>query len=49
MDYPFRRQAVAAGDSRLAGGTAANPAAFLEQLRPGRAMDRAVDAATAEE
>src|SRR5439155_21733456 len=37
-----RRQSVAAGDARLAGGASADGAAFLEQLRPGSAMNRAV-------
>ena len=44
-----RRKPVAARDLRLAGVAAAERAAFREKLRPGGAVDRAVDAATAEQ
>ena len=49
VDDVLRRQPVAARDLRRAGLAAAERAAFGEQLRPGRAMDRAVDAAAAEQ
>jgi hypothetical protein len=40
MDHPFGRKFAAMGDFRLAGRTAAERAAFFEQLRAGRAMNR---------
>ena len=40
---------MAAGDARLAGRAAAEPAAFLHQPRPRRAMDGAVHAAAAKQ
>ena len=42
-------QPPGAGDLRVARVAAAEPAALLEQLRPGRAVDRAVDAAAPEQ
>jgi hypothetical protein len=45
----FRGQAIAARDPRLARRTPADRAALLEQLRTRRAMDRAVDAAAAQQ
>jgi hypothetical protein len=44
-----RRQAVAAGDLRVAGVASAQRAALSQQFRPGRPVDRAVDAAAAEQ
>ena len=49
MDDMLRRQPIAARDLGRAGLAAAEGAAFGEQFRPGRAMDRAVDAAAAEQ
>ena len=49
VDHMLGRQAIGFGDARLAGRTAAELAAFGEQLRPGGAMDRAIDPAAAEE
>src|SRR6266446_5362546 len=49
VDDVARRQPVAARDARFAGGAAAKGAALRDELRAGRAMDRAVDAASAEE
>ena len=45
----LRRQADSRGDLGRAGFAAAERLAFVEQLRPGGAMDRAVDAAAAEQ
>jgi hypothetical protein len=47
-DMP-RRQLVARSDPGAAGLAAAKRAAFGEQQRPGRAMNRAIDAAAAEQ
>jgi hypothetical protein len=47
-DMP-RRQPVALGDFGVAGLAAMERAAFGEQLRSGCAMDRAVDAAAAQQ
>jgi hypothetical protein len=47
VDHMARRQVVALGDARLAGRAAADPLALLEQPRPGRAVDCAVDPAAA--
>ncbi|MEA2897290.1 MAG: hypothetical protein QOJ84_2905 [Bradyrhizobium sp.] len=47
-DMP-RRQLVALGDFGVAGCAAIKRAAFGEQLRPGGAMDRAIDAASAQQ
>ncbi len=49
MNDVLRRQPVAAGDFGVAGFAAAQPPAFQEQFRPRRAMDRAVDSATAKQ
>ena len=49
MDHMPRRQPIAAGDLGVAGLAAMERAAFGEQLGPGGAMDRAVDAAAAEQ
>ena len=49
VNYMLRRESVASGDFGIAGGAAAEAAAFGEQLRPSRAMDRAVDAASAQQ
>ena len=49
VDHVARRQVVAAGQSDLAGRTAAERPALLEQLRAGGAVDRAVDASAAEQ
>jgi hypothetical protein len=42
-------QTIALGDLGIAGRAAAKRAAFGEQLRPGRAMDCAIDAAATEQ
>jgi hypothetical protein len=42
-------EAVAPGDLGIAGRTAIQRAAFDKQLRPRRPMDRAIDAAPAEQ
>ncbi len=49
MDDMLRRQPIAARDLGRSGVAAAERPAFSEQLRPGGAMDRAVDAAAAEQ
>ena len=49
MDDVFCREPIAARDLRRARLAAAERTAFGEQFRSGRAMDRAVDAATAEQ
>ena len=49
MDHVLRGQAVAERDLGVAGGAAAERAAFAQQLRPGGAVDRAVDPAAAEQ
>src|SRR5689334_16843729 len=49
VDHPFGRELVAQGDFRLAGWTAAERAAFFEQPRPGRAMNRAIHAAATQQ
>ena len=43
------RKPVASGDFGVAGVAAVQAVAFGEQLRPGRAMDRAVDTTAAEQ
>ena len=43
------RQPVTSGDLGVAGVAAVQAAAFGQQLRPGRAMDSAIDATSAEE
>src|SRR5205823_6125827 len=49
MQHVARRQAPAAGRLDVAGFAAAQLAALLEDRRASRAMNRSVDAATAEE
>jgi hypothetical protein len=49
VDDPSRWEVVAACDLGLAGATALERAAFLEQLRPGSRMNRAVHAAATEQ
>ena len=49
MDHMPRRQPITSGDLGAAGLAAIERAAFGEKLRPGRAMDRAIDAAAAEQ
>jgi hypothetical protein len=49
MDHIPRRQSISFGDFGAAGLAAMQGAAFGEKLRPGRAMDCAIDAATAEQ
>ena len=49
VDHMLCGQPVAAGDLRVAGGAAAERAAFGEQLRTRRAMDRAIDASAAKQ
>jgi hypothetical protein len=49
MDHMPRRQTITLGDFRAAGLAAMERAAFGQQIRPGGAMDRAIDAATAEQ
>jgi hypothetical protein len=44
-----RRQPITPGDFGVAGFAAVEGAAFVEQFRPGRTMDRAVHAAAAEQ
>jgi len=45
----LRRQPIAAGDLRVAGGAAAERSALAQQFRPGRAVDCAIDPAAAEQ
>jgi len=49
MNHMPRRQAITPGDFGVAGLAAMQRAAFDQQLGSGRAMDRTVDAATAEQ
>jgi hypothetical protein len=49
MNHMPRRQPIGIGDLGVAGLAAMQRAAFDQQLRPGRAMDRAIDAAAAEQ
>jgi hypothetical protein len=49
MNHVPRRQAVPSGDFGVTGRTALQGAAFGEKLRPGRAMDGAIDATAAEQ
>ena len=49
MDDIARPKPVAARKPGIAGGAAADLPAFLEKLGPGRAMDRAVHAAAAQQ
>jgi hypothetical protein len=43
------RQPISVGDLGVAGLAAIQGAAFGQKFRPGRAMDRPIDAATAEQ
>ena len=49
MDDVPRGQAVALGDLGVAGLAAVQRAALFQKLRAGRAMDRAIDAAAAQQ
>ena len=49
MDHVPGRQPISAGDFGIAGRAAIQRAAFGKQFGPGRAMDRAIDAAAAEQ
>jgi hypothetical protein len=49
MNHVPRRQPIARRDFGIAGGAAVERAAFRKKLRPGRAMDRAIDTAAAEQ
>jgi hypothetical protein len=49
MNHMPRRQPVSPGDFGVAGAAAMERAAFGQQLGPGRPMDRAIDAASAEQ
>ena len=49
MNHMPCRKPVTPGDFGIAGRTAVQGAAFGEKLRPGRAMDRAIDATAAEQ
>ena len=49
MNDPFGGKFVAARDFGLAGGAAAECAAFRQQFRPGGAMNRAIHPAAAEQ
>jgi hypothetical protein len=49
MDHMLRRQPISFGDFGIAGGAAMEGAALSQQFRAGRAMDCAIDAATAEQ
>ena len=49
VDHMLCRQTISAGDLGAAGLAATEGATFGKELRTGRAMDRAVDAASAEE
>jgi hypothetical protein len=49
MNHMPRGKPVALGDFGIAGGAATEAATFGQQLRPGGAMDGAVDAAAAKQ
>jgi len=49
VNYMPRRQPITPGDFGVAGCAAVKRAAFRQQLRPGRPMDRAIHAAAAEQ
>ena len=49
VNHMPRRQPITLGDLGVAGLAAMQRAAFGQQFRPGRAMDRAIDAAAAEQ
>jgi hypothetical protein len=49
MDHVSRGQVEAGRDARLSGRAAVQPAAGLEQPRPGGTMNRTIDTAAAEQ
>jgi hypothetical protein len=49
VDHPACRQLAGGGRLRIAGRAPAERAAFLEDRRPARVVDRAVDPAAAEQ
>ena len=49
VDHPARGQPEPGRGLRLAGPATAQPAAVLDELRPGRTVDRSVDTSTAEQ
>jgi hypothetical protein len=49
MDYVFGRQPITFGDFSISGLAAVQKAAFKEEIRPGRAVNRSIDTATAEQ
>jgi hypothetical protein len=49
MNHMPRRQPITSGDFGVAGLAATEGAAFGQQLRTGRTMDGAIDAATAKQ
>jgi len=49
MNHMPRRQPISLGDLGVAGLAAMERAALGQKLRPGRAMDRAIDATTSEQ
>ena len=49
MNHMSCRQPISVGDLGAAGLAAIQGAAFGQKFRPGRAMDRPIDAATAEQ
>jgi hypothetical protein len=49
MNHVSCRQPISVGDLGAAGLTAIQGATFGQKFRPGRAMDRPIDAATAEQ
>ena len=49
MNHMPRRKPISVGDLGAAGLTAIQGAAFQKKFGPGRAMDRPIDAATAEQ
>ena len=49
MDHMRRRQPITPGDFGVASAAAMERAAFRQQLRPGRAVDRAIDPAAAKQ
>jgi hypothetical protein len=49
MNHMPCRQPITSGDFGIAGGAAMERAAFRQQLRPGRPMDRTIHAAAAKQ
>jgi hypothetical protein len=49
MDHMPRRQPISSGDLGVASLAALEAAAFGQKLGPGRAMDRTIDAAAAQQ